>query len=81
MPSYDFEKWYHGRSVLDAVLLPYLDNPAKILTNSSSTSNYHTHTMSAVTSQSISTALTVISANTEGLTAVKASILSDMCKR
>ena len=37
--------------------------------------------MSAVTSQSLSTALTVISANIEGLTAAKASILSDMCKR
>ena len=37
--------------------------------------------MSAVTSQSLSTALTVISANIEGLTAVKASILSEMCKR
>ena len=37
--------------------------------------------MSAVTSQSLSTALTVISANIEGLTAAKASILSEMCKR
>ena len=37
--------------------------------------------MSVVTSQSLSTALTVISANIEGLTAVKASILSEMCKR
>ena len=37
--------------------------------------------MSAVTSQSLSTALTVISANIEGRTAVKASILSEMCKR
>ena len=37
--------------------------------------------MSAVTSQSLSTALTVISANIEGITAVKASILSEMCKR
>ena len=36
--------------------------------------------MSAVTSQSLSTSLTVISANIEGLTAAKASILSDMCK-
>ena len=34
--------------------------------------------MSAVTSQSLSTALTVISANIEGLTAGKASILSEM---
>ena len=37
--------------------------------------------MSAVTSQSLSTALTVISANMEGLTAVKVSILSEMYKR
>ena len=37
--------------------------------------------MSAVNSQSLSTALTVISANIEGLTASKASILSDMYKR
>ena len=37
--------------------------------------------MSAVTSQSLSTALTVISANIEGLTAAKASILTEMCKR
>ena len=37
--------------------------------------------MSSVTSQSLSTALTVISANIEGLTAAKASILSEMCKR
>ena len=37
--------------------------------------------MSAVTSQSLSTALTVISANIEGLTAVKTSILSEMCNR
>ena len=37
--------------------------------------------MSAVTSQSLSTVLTVISANIEGLTAAKASILSEMCKR
>ena len=37
--------------------------------------------MSAVTSQSLSTALTVIYANIEGLTAAKASILSEMCKR
>ena len=34
-----------------------------------------------VTSQSLSTALTVISANIEGLTAAKASILSEMCER
>ena len=37
--------------------------------------------MSAVTSQSLSTTLTVIFANIEGRTAVKASILSEMCKR
>ena len=37
--------------------------------------------MSAVNSQSLSTALTVISANIEGLTSSKASMLSDMCKR
>ena len=37
--------------------------------------------MSVVNSQSHSTALTVISANIEGLTASKTSILSDMCKR
>ena len=37
--------------------------------------------MSAVTSQNRFTALTVISANIEGLTADKASILSEMCKR
>ena len=37
--------------------------------------------MSAVNSQSLSTVLTVISANIEDLTASKASILSEMCKR
>ena len=37
--------------------------------------------MSAKNSQNLSTALTVISANIEGLTASKASILSEMCKR
>ena len=37
--------------------------------------------MSAVNSQSLSTALTVKSANIEGLTASMASILSEMCKR
>ena len=37
--------------------------------------------MSAVTSQSLSTVLTVIYANIEGLTAAKASILSEVCKR
>ena len=49
--------------MLDAILL-------QLLTNSSTTSNYHNHTMSAVTNQSLSTALTVISVNIEGLTAV-----------
>ena len=38
------------------------------------------HTMSTINSQSHSTALTVISANIEGLTAAKASMLSEMCK-
>ena len=37
--------------------------------------------MSTVNSQSLSTALTVISANIEDLTASKASMLSEMCKR
>ena len=37
--------------------------------------------MSAVNSRNLSTALTVISANIEGLTAAKASILSTMCQR
>ena len=37
--------------------------------------------MSAVISQRLSTVLTVISANIEGLTTSKASILSEMCKR
>ena len=37
--------------------------------------------MPATNSQNLSTAMTVISANIEGLTAAKASILSDMCKR
>ena len=39
------------------------------------------HTMYAVNSQSLFTALTVISANIEGITSSKASILSMMCKR
>ena len=56
-------------------------HPVNLLTNSSTTSNYYNHTMCAVTSQSLSTALTVISANIEGLTAAKVSILSVMCKR
>ena len=37
--------------------------------------------MSAVNSQSLSTALTALSANIEGPTASKASALSEMCKR
>ena len=37
--------------------------------------------MFEVNSQSLSTALTVMSANIEGITASKASILSEMCKR
>ena len=36
--------------------------------------------MSTTSSQSISSALTVTSANIEGLSAVKASMLSDLCK-
>ena len=40
--------------------------------------NNYNHAMSAVTSQSLSTTLTVISENIEGLTAAKASILSEM---
>ena len=55
-------------------------NQVNLLTNSSTTSNYYNHTMSAATGQSLSTALTVISANIGGLTAVKASILLEMCK-
>ena len=37
--------------------------------------------MSAANSQNLSTAMTVISANIEGLSAIKASLLSEMCKR
>ena len=74
--------WDHRRSVLVAVLLRYTKHPSLVvLTNSSTTSNYYNHTMSAVTSQSLSMALTVISANIEGLAATKATILSEMCKR
>ena len=43
--------------------------------------NNYNHTMSSVTGQSLYTALTVIYANIEGLTAAKVSILSEMCKR
>ena len=39
------------------------------------------HTMSAVNSQNLSMTLIVISTNIEGLTASKAYILSEMCKR
>ena len=39
------------------------------------------HTIPTVNSQSLSTPLTVISVNIEGLTASKASMLSEMCKR
>ena len=39
------------------------------------------HTMSTVNRQSLSTALTVISANIGGLTASTATMLSEMCKR
>ena len=39
------------------------------------------HTMYTVNIQSISMALTIISANIEGLTASKASMVSEMCKR
>ena len=53
-----------------------MSNNLRILPTHQTTSN---HTMSAV--NSLSTALTVISANSEGLTAFKASILSEMCKR
>ena len=50
--------------------------------NSSTTSNHHAITPEAVTtnSQNLSSALTVISVNIEGLSAVKASMLSDLCK-
>ena len=55
-----------------------MSNNLRILPTHQTTSN---HMMSAVNSQSLSTALTVISASIEGFTASKASILSDMCKR
>ena len=55
-----------------------MSNNLRILPTHQTTSN---HTMSAVNSQSLSTALTVISTNIEGLTASKASILSEMCNR
>ena len=55
-----------------------MSNDLRILPTHQTTTN---HTMSTVNSQSLSTALTVILANIEGLTASKASILSEMCKR
>ena len=55
-----------------------MSNNLRILPTHQITSN---PTMSAVNSQSLFTALTVISANIEGLIASKASILSKMCKR
>ena len=55
-----------------------MSNNLRILPTHQTTSN---HTMSTVNSQSLSTALTVISANIESLTASKASMLSEMCKR
>ena len=55
-----------------------MSNNLRILPTHQTTSN---HTMSTVNSQSLSTALTVISANNEGLTASKASMLSETCKR
>ena len=55
-----------------------MSNNLRFLPTHQRTSN---HTMSALNSQSLSTALTVISANIEGLTSSKASILSEMCKR
>ena len=55
-----------------------MSNNLRILPTHQTTSN---HRMSAVNSHSLSTALTVISANIEGRTASKASILSEMCKR
>ena len=55
-----------------------MSNNLRILPTHQTTSN---HTMSTVNSQRISTVLTVISANIEGLTASNASMLSEMCKR
>ena len=55
-----------------------MSNNLRILPTHQTTSN---HTMPTVNCQSISTAPTVISVNIEGLTASKASMLSDMCKR
>ena len=55
-----------------------MSNNLQILPTHQTTTN---HTMSAVNSQSLPTALTVISANIEALAASKASIQSYMCKR
>ena len=54
------------------------NNNLRILPTHQTTSN---HTMSTANNQSLSTAVTVISANIEGLTASKASMLPEMCKR
>ena len=55
-----------------------MSNNLRILSTPQTTSNL---TMSTANSQSLATALTVISANIEGFTATKASMLSEMCKR
>ena len=55
-----------------------MSNNLRILPTHQTTSN---HTMPEVNSQSLSTALTVITANIEGRAAAKAYILSEMCKR
>ena len=55
-----------------------MSNNLQILPTHQTTSN---HTMSAVNSQSLSTVMTDISANIEGLTTSKASILAEICKR
>ena len=54
-----------------------MSNNLRILPTHQTTSN---HTMSTVNSQSLSTALTARSANIEGLTVSKASMLSEMCE-
>ena len=51
------------------------------MVSSSNTSTTSNHTMSTANSQSLSIVLTVISANIEGLTVSKVSILSEMYKR
>ena len=55
-----------------------MSNNLRILPTHQTTSN---HTMFVVNSQSLSTALSVISANIEGLTVSTASILSETCNR